>query len=246
MPAAIAKWLDPSTITRTLADTESLLGLLQFGTHVVPNGRPYLYGLVRFLGMHASAAATRRRRSHGRAFEAVGLHPPHRSPFPPRSSLCSPAPGDSFAAFSSSVIAATYLAATTARAPRTAPPVSAVSASNRRRFHPNLAPSPFSLSAVPSASRFAACRPSAAAQTFAGLEDEKLAFAASTRAGYGTGLGHFLSWCEDNGIDEQLRCPASEELLTRFVAAQAGHFSGDYHAKMISAVGAWHKTYGVP
>ncbi|CAD6897561.1 unnamed protein product, partial [Tilletia laevis] len=63
---------------------------------------------------------------------------------------------------------------------------------------------------------------------------------------YGTGLSHFLAWCEDRGVDEELRCPASEELLTRFVAAQAGFYSGDYIAKMISAVGAWHKMFGVP
>ncbi|KAE8226100.1 hypothetical protein CF319_g1266 [Tilletia indica] len=72
------------------------------------------------------------------------------------------------------------------------------------------------------------------------------AFAPATLEGYDTGLGHFLDWCDLHGIDESDRCPASEELLCRFVAAQAGLYAGGTVSKWVSAVGAWHKVYGVP
>ncbi|CAD6896330.1 unnamed protein product, partial [Tilletia caries] len=71
MRADIQAWLGESSRTHTLASAEALLGLLQFGTHVVPNGRPYLSGLVQFLGMHAAAAARRRAGGQRAAFVPV-------------------------------------------------------------------------------------------------------------------------------------------------------------------------------
>ncbi|CAD7061902.1 unnamed protein product [Tilletia caries] len=46
----LREWLTRATFRRD--ETESILGKLQFATHVVPNGRQYLTGLVTFLGLY--------------------------------------------------------------------------------------------------------------------------------------------------------------------------------------------------
>ncbi|KAE8239611.1 hypothetical protein A4X13_0g8119 [Tilletia indica] len=74
--ANIDSWL--ATRSHTRSEAESLLGQLQFATHVVPSGRPYLSGLVQFLGMHAAAASRRRGPARENVFDSAPLHPPAR------------------------------------------------------------------------------------------------------------------------------------------------------------------------
>ncbi|CAD6922258.1 unnamed protein product, partial [Tilletia controversa] len=237
MRADIQAWLGESSRTHTLASAEALLGLLQFGTHVVPNGRPYLSGLVQFLGMHAAAAARRRAAGQRAAFESAGLHPPRRvrqdllwwdsilaQPVVSRSfandldlldpGLYTDASGSGAGVVLDDRVAAYAFDPAWRDGGRNIIASSSTAALNRRQFRPRPAPAPASLAALPAGSRLVAYRPSAAAQQFAGLEDARLArvmemaFAPSTRVGYGTGLSHFLAWCEDRGVDEELRCPA--------------------------------------
>ncbi|KAE8262204.1 hypothetical protein A4X03_0g2633 [Tilletia caries] len=62
--------------SHTREEAESLLGKLQFATHVVPNGRQYLTGLVNFLRMHARSSD--RRAPARRSFASATLRPPSR------------------------------------------------------------------------------------------------------------------------------------------------------------------------
>ncbi|CAD6896333.1 unnamed protein product [Tilletia caries] len=171
----------------------------------------------------------------------------------------SPASGDRTTAIAAALLTAEYRSSSSSRRsvlssptpPSTRRASSSTAALNRRQFRPRPAPVPSSLAALAASRQLSTGGLPAVGSGAAvrGSRDERLArvmemaFAPSTRIGYayGTGLSHFLSWCEDRGVDEELRCPAPEELLTRFVAAQAGFYSGDYIAKMISAVGSWHK-----
>ncbi|KAE8246489.1 hypothetical protein A4X03_0g7254 [Tilletia caries] len=175
----------------------------------------------------------------------------------------SPASGDRTTAIAAALLTAEYRSSSSRRSvlssptpPSTRRASSSTAALNRRQFRPRPAPVPSSLAALAASRQLSTGGLPAVGSGAAvrGSRDERLArvmemaFAPSTRIGYayGTGLSHFLSWCEDRGVDEELRCPAPEELLTRFVAAQAGFYSGDYIAKMISAVGSWHKMFDVP
>ncbi|CAD6924985.1 unnamed protein product, partial [Tilletia laevis] len=87
---------------------------------------------------------------------------------------------------------------------------------------------------TPTSSRLQLRPPTTVSSRWAGLDDEALAsvmeaaFAPSTLSGYGTGLGHFLAYCDTRKVNEEDRCPADEDLLCRFVAAQAGLYSGEY------------------
>ncbi|CAD7063087.1 unnamed protein product, partial [Tilletia caries] len=148
------------------------------------------------------------------------LLPSLGSPFylsPSSSPQSSPASGDRTTAIAAALLTAEYRSSSSRRAilsSPTSPPTrrasSSTAALNRRQFRPRPAPAPSSLAALRASSRLVAYRPSAAAQQFAGLEDVRLArvmemaFAPSTRVGYGTGLSHFLAWCEDRGVDEEL------------------------------------------
>jgi hypothetical protein len=46
-----------------------------------------------------------------------------------------------------------------------------------------------------------------------------------TRENYGAGLLRFAQYCDTHGIAEEKRCPASELLLSAFIASWAGRIS---------------------
>ena len=71
------------------------------------------------------------------------------------------------------------------------------------------------------------------------------AYAPSTLETYGSGLLVFHVFCDQKGVLESQRAPASTLLLSAFVAAMAGSYSGDAIANYMAAVHAWHVLHGI-
>ncbi|KZT18243.1 hypothetical protein NEOLEDRAFT_1080689, partial [Neolentinus lepideus HHB14362 ss-1] len=66
----------------------------------------------------------------------------------------------------------------------------------------------------------------------------------NTRTDYGDGLLKFHQFCDEQGIPESSRMPASAYLLAGFVAWRAGLVSGSTIEAWLTAVRAWHDING--
>ena len=67
-----------------------------------------------------------------------------------------------------------------------------------------------------------------------------------TREAYGSGLLVFHIFCDSNGTSESERAPASQPLLSAFVASLAASYSGRTISNYFYGVRAWHILHGVP
>jgi len=63
---------------------------------------------------------------------------------------------------------------------------------------------------------------------------------------YGSGVEHFIAFCNRENIPAHLRLPASEHLLCAFAASSTGHRAGDTISSDLSAVRAWHIINNAP
>ena len=69
---------------------------------------------------------------------------------------------------------------------------------------------------------------------------------ATTRSNYGAGLLRFTQFCDEQGIHESLRVPASAELLSLFAAHHAGRASGKTLNNWLAGLHFWHVVNGAP
>lgn len=67
-----------------------------------------------------------------------------------------------------------------------------------------------------------------------------------TREAYGSGLLMWHCFCDDRAIAEQERAPASQTLLSGFVAHMASAYSGKTIANYLHGVRAWHILHSIP
>ena len=67
-----------------------------------------------------------------------------------------------------------------------------------------------------------------------------------TREAYGSGLLMWHCFCDDRAIPEQGRAPASQTLLSAFVAHMASAYSGKTISNYLHGVRAWHVLHSVP
>jgi integrase len=74
----------------------------------------------------------------------------------------------------------------------------------------------------------------------------KLSLDHSTRGVYGAGLLRFTQFCDSNDVPEDERMPASEILLSAFVAHHAGSVSSSAMNSWLAALRAWHTINGAP
>jgi hypothetical protein len=65
-----------------------------------------------------------------------------------------------------------------------------------------------------------------------------------TRSNYGAGLLRFTQFCDTHGIAEADRCPASEVLISAFIASYAGLRSSDCINSWLSGIKWWHIFQG--
>lgn len=72
------------------------------------------------------------------------------------------------------------------------------------------------------------------------------AWSENTRSVYGSGLLAFHVWCDQKGISELLRAPASGLLINNFIASLAGGFAKDTIVNYVSGVRAWHILHYIP
>lgn len=68
----------------------------------------------------------------------------------------------------------------------------------------------------------------------------------STHSNYGAGLLRFTQFCDEQGINESLRVPASAELLSLFAAHHAGRASGKTLNNWLAGLHFWHIVNGAP
>ncbi|KAE8217493.1 hypothetical protein CF319_g8429 [Tilletia indica] len=68
----------------------------------------------------------------------------------------------------------------------------------------------------------------------------------STRAHYGSAMGVFIKFCFDLGLSVRQIFPISEGLLLAFVSAQAGSKARGTVSNYLSALAAWHESWGRP
>jgi hypothetical protein len=66
------------------------------------------------------------------------------------------------------------------------------------------------------------------------------------RISYGAGLLMWHCFCDEKGIPEAARAPATQPLLSAFVAYLAAAYSGKTISGYVSGVRAWHILHGVP
>ena len=66
------------------------------------------------------------------------------------------------------------------------------------------------------------------------------------RSNYGAGLLHFTQFCDSLHIPEGDRCPASETLLSAFIASYAGTRSTDCVNGWLAGLKFWHTFQGAP
>jgi hypothetical protein len=71
-----------------------------------------------------------------------------------------------------------------------------------------------------------------------------VSWAQSTKAAYGAGLLAYHLFCDQRGVPEHQRCPASPILILSFIANAAGAYSGKTLAGYVFAVRAWHILHG--
>lgn len=71
-----------------------------------------------------------------------------------------------------------------------------------------------------------------------------LAWAEGTHEVYGTGLLTFHVFCDEGGIPEKQRAPASSILMESFVATLAGSYSAKAIGNYVAGVRAWHILHG--
>ncbi|PPR06680.1 hypothetical protein CVT24_012975 [Panaeolus cyanescens] len=76
-------------------------------------------------------------------------------------------------------------------------------------------------------------------------ESIQQAWAPSTRETYGTGLYAFHLYCNEKGIPEEQRAPASGVLISSFAASLVGLYAGSTARNYILGVRAWHILHGV-
>ena len=67
----------------------------------------------------------------------------------------------------------------------------------------------------------------------------------STLAAYGSGLLNFHVYCDQKGIPEAERAPASPVLINAFVSSLAGAYSGSTIDNYVCGIRAWHILHGV-
>lgn len=72
------------------------------------------------------------------------------------------------------------------------------------------------------------------------------AWSDSTLETYGTGLLTFHVYCDTKAIPELQRAPASPILISAFVSALAGTYSGSAIKNYVYGVRAWHILHGAP
>ncbi|KAI0075050.1 hypothetical protein K474DRAFT_1685524 [Panus rudis PR-1116 ss-1] len=71
-------------------------------------------------------------------------------------------------------------------------------------------------------------------------------WATSTRATYGSGLLLFHAFCDNRGIPEAERAPASTQLLESFIAALVGSYAATTLSNVLAGVRAWHIAHRLP
>ena len=74
------------------------------------------------------------------------------------------------------------------------------------------------------------------------LED---AFAPTTRATYGTGLGAFHDYCDLRNISEDHRAPIDPTVLSCFIAHCIGTYGGSTIRNYVYGIRAWHIVHGM-
>ncbi|KIJ99708.1 hypothetical protein K443DRAFT_101747 [Laccaria amethystina LaAM-08-1] len=67
----------------------------------------------------------------------------------------------------------------------------------------------------------------------------------STLAAYGSGLLNFHVYCDQKGIPEDQRAPASPILVNAFISSLAGAYSGSTIDNYLYGIRAWHILHGV-
>ena len=67
-----------------------------------------------------------------------------------------------------------------------------------------------------------------------------------TRISYGAGLLMWHCFCDSKGLPEAERAPASQVLLSAFVAHMAAAYSGKTISNYLNGVRAWHLLHGLP
>lgn len=67
----------------------------------------------------------------------------------------------------------------------------------------------------------------------------------STLATYGSGLLNFHVYCDQKGITEEERAPASPILVNAFISSLAGTYSGSTIDNYVCGIWAWHILHGV-
>ena len=65
-----------------------------------------------------------------------------------------------------------------------------------------------------------------------------------TRKNYGAGLLRFNQFCDDNGVSEENRMPASDALLSAFVAEWEGKVSRSCIDGWLAGLAFWHSLNG--
>ena len=66
-----------------------------------------------------------------------------------------------------------------------------------------------------------------------------------TRVSYGAGLLMWHCFCDEKGVPEESRAPATQVLLSAFVAHMAAAYSGKTIAGYLNGVRAWHILHGL-
>ena len=67
-----------------------------------------------------------------------------------------------------------------------------------------------------------------------------------TRVAYGAGLLMWHCFCDEKGMSEEARAPASQPLLSAFVAHLAATYLGRTISSYLSSLQAWHTLHGLP
>ena len=67
-----------------------------------------------------------------------------------------------------------------------------------------------------------------------------------TRVAYGAGLLMWHCFCDEKGASEEARAPATQSLISAFVAHLAAAYSGKTISGYLSGVRAWHTLHGLP
>ena len=67
----------------------------------------------------------------------------------------------------------------------------------------------------------------------------------STLAAYGSGLLNYHVFCDQKGIPEEERTPASPTLIAAFIASVASTYSGSTIDNYVYGIRAWHILHGV-